>query len=226
MSQPAYITEESAISLIDVEEKAKNVVYPEIYTTHLKSLLISHDEIMKRTQQIALQIHSSFPCNEPLVLLCVLKGSSPFCHLLMQQLSLLRHPFLIEYIRAKSYEGTASSGNVQVLNMKVPSSVNGRNVIVVEDIVDTGKTLSVLIPIIESANPASVLICTLLVKRISGSPVAFEKFPSLVAGFSIPDAFVIGFGLDYNELYRDLLDIWVISQKGIEYGANAECENS
>jgi hypoxanthine phosphoribosyltransferase len=222
MSSPKFLSDDSAIPMENIDNEMMPVVYPEIYKSHLKSLLIPYSEISKRTQDLALEIHESFPCDEPLVLLCILKGSSPFCHLLMKELSLLRHPFIIEFLKANSYEGTSSSGTVQVSKDKLPSTITGRNVIVVEDIVDTGKTLSVLLPILDSAKPKSVQVCTMLVKRISG-PTATELncFTSkLFTGFSIPDAFVIGFGLDYNQLYRDLLDIWIISQGGITYGAN------
>jgi hypoxanthine phosphoribosyltransferase len=221
MSSPKFLTDDSAIPMEKVDHEKMQVFYPVIYKSHLKSLLISYSEISKRTKELALEIHETFPTDEPLVLLCVLKGSSPFCHLLMKELSILRHPYIIEFLKAKSYEGTSSSGTVQVSKDKLPSTITERNVLVVEDIVDTGKTLSVLLPILESAKPKSVQVCTMLVKRISGLTTAQLDtiIPKLFSGFSIPDAFVIGFGLDYNQLYRDLLDVWIISQEGIAYGA-------
>jgi hypoxanthine phosphoribosyltransferase len=224
MSSPKFLSDDSAIPIEKVDHEQSQVVYPDIYKSHLKSLLIPYSEISKRASELALEIHKAFPCDKPIVLLCILKGSSPFCHFLMKHLSLLRHPFIIEFLKAKSYVGTSSSGTVQVSSEKLPYTISGRNVLVVEDIVDTGNTLNVLLPILQSAKPKSVQVCTMLVKRISGSTTAQldSIIPKLFAGFSIPDAFVIGFGLDYNQLYRDLLDVWIISQEGIAYGADSK----
>ncbi len=92
--------------------------------------------------------------------------------------------------------------------------LNQRHVIVVEDIVDTGTTLSHLLPLLqEKAQPKSLAICTLLEKRLIEKAKVKPKY----TGFSIPDHFIVGFGLDYNELYRDVPDIWVISQAGIDF---------
>lgn len=91
--------------------------------------------------------------------------------------------------------------------------LKGKDVILVEDIVDTGTTLSHLIPIIQQeAKSLSIEVCSLLSKRLPTT-----KYKAKYVGFSIPPLFVIGYGLDYNELYRDLKDIYVISQKGIDF---------
>lgn len=103
--------------------------------------------------------------------------------------------------------------------MKVGGGLNyqdltGKDILIVEDIIDTGTTLSHLLPILEKeARPASISVCTLLKKRLPTPSKCDAKY----VGFSIPNQFVIGYGLDYNELYRDLKDIWVISQKGIDF---------
>ena len=93
-------------------------------------------------------------------------------------------------------------------------NVEGKDVILIEDIVDTGTTLLQLIPILrEEAKPLSVEVCTLLARQMTTPP----KLQARYVGFLIPpEAFVIGYGLDYNEWGRDLMDVWVISQKGIE----------
>lgn len=122
----------------------------------------------------------------------------------------------MEFLRASSYTGASSSGNVKLLggSLKTEDIVN-RHIILVEDIVDTGTTLANLLPQLQSHGPKSLQVCTLLEKRLDTEPAAKAKY----AGFSIPNKFIIGYGLDYNELYRDIPDIWVISQAGIDFDA-------
>lgn len=92
--------------------------------------------------------------------------------------------------------------------------LQGRHVLLIEDIVDTGTTLANLMPIIEKeASPKSLHVCTLLKKRLNEPPKTHAKY----IGFSIPDRFIVGYGLDFNELYRDVRDIWVISKAGITF---------
>ena len=92
-----------------------------------------------------------------------------------------------------------------------------RHIVLVEDIVDTGTTLANLLPKLKEFNPKSVEVCSLLEKRLGEGkePAVRPKY----CGFSIPNKFIVGYGLDYNELYRDLKDIYVISQKGIDFDA-------
>jgi len=161
---------------------------------------------MKRINVLAKQI-AAHPYRP--LLLCTLQGAAPFFQHLCDALQELKKGYDVDYIRCSSYEGTASSGSVQI-KAGSPSRWVGRHVIVVEDIVDTGTTLEKLLPSIKAQ---SVQVCSLLVKRRGdegngGVPVNY-------AGFSIPDQFVIGYGLDYNEYFRDLRDICVISKQGI-----------
>ena len=119
----------------------------------------------------------------------------------------------MDFIRVSSYEGTSSTGNVKIGGIDL-ESLRQKHVILVEDIVDTGTTLSHLIPILnEKACPASLEVCSLLTKRIEKP----QKCKAKYVGFSIPNYFIIGYGLDYNELYRDTKDIWIISKKGIDF---------
>lgn len=125
-----------------------------------------------------------------------------------------RQGFTTEFLRVSSYEGTKSTGNVKIEGGIDLESLKQKHVILVEDIVDTGTTLSHLIPVLnEKANPASIEVCSLLTKRIAKP----QKCKAKYVGFSIPDHFIIGYGLDFNELYRDIKDIWVISQNGIDF---------
>lgn len=243
------------------EEK---IVYPTMYEEHFDSLLIPYDMIHKRTKQLAHTIAKNYNYSitspsssngnnsgnnnqEPLVIVCILKGSTPFYSLLTSELSLLSIPYIIEFIRVKSYEGNLSSGKVNMENSMIPKSINGRHVVIVEDIVDTGRTLQNLLPkLVHNDNnlvPKSVEVCTLLTKRLDSDndsnnnsssnadnnqhhqqqkSVEGKVIPTFV-GFSIPDKFVVGFGLDFNEMYRDLRDIWVLGSKGIEMGGYADC---
>lgn len=136
---------------------------------------------------------------------------------LLDALQECRQGFYTEFLRASSYEGTQSTGKVKVGGGIDLKSLKGKHVILVEDIVDTGTTLSHLIPVLkEEANPASVEVCSLLSKRIEKPQKCTAKY----IGFSIPNHFIVGYGLDFNELYRDVNDIWVISQKGIAFDSS------
>ena len=230
--EPAVYDHQSQGAIIIPDEKIQmndeiKPIYPTAYDGHFESLLITHSQIVCRTKQIAESISQTYYKNEivePIVLICILKGSSPFYNLLLNELSLISIPYIMEFVRVKSYVGNESSGNVKMYHVDMPSSIRGRHVIVVEDIVDTGMTLSAIMPKFEQCQPKSIVVCSLLVKRLvhddrngNQKPVEEKVVPKYV-GFSIPDKFVVGFGLDYNEMYRDLRDIWIISQKGIELG--------
>jgi hypoxanthine phosphoribosyltransferase len=126
----------------------------------------------------------------------------------------LQQGYYTEFIRISSYEGTSSTGNVKVGGGVDFANLTGKHVIIVEDIIDTGTTLSHLVPTLkDKAEPASVQVCTLLSKRLDEP----AKYDAKYVGFSIPNHFIVGYGLDYNELYRDVRDIYVISKKGIEF---------
>lgn len=129
-----------------------------------------------------------------------------------------RQGFYMEFLRVSSYEGSSTSGNVKIGGGLKYSDLEAKDVILVEDIIDTGTTLSHLVPILMEEVPSikSIEVCTLLSKRLKEP----AKFAAKYVGFSIPNHFIIGYGLDYNELYRDLKDIWVISQKGIAFDAS------
>jgi len=139
---------------------------------------------------------------------------------LLDALQDLKHGYSMEFLRASSYAGTSTTGDVKLLGKElVKKEFENRHVILIEDIVDTGTTINNLLPLLESLGPKSVHVCTLLEKRLGNGhkPAAKAKY----SGFSIPDKFIIGYGLDYNELYRDLKDIWVISQAGIDFDSKA-----
>ena len=139
----------------------------------------------------------------PLILLSVLKGSVCFATDLSRHISL---PVNFDYVAVSSYgSGTESSGHVQLLK-DLTMDVAGRDVLMVEDIIDTGLTTSFLFEHVQRHRPASLKLCVLLNKeerRIKPVPIGYK-------GFDIPNEFVVGYGLDYDELYRNLTAVHVL----------------
>ena len=178
--------------------------------------MIDSDTIQQRIQQLAILIHEDYQGTRP-ILLCTLKGACTFFTHLGSALQDCRQGYDMEFVRASSYEGTETTGQVTLTGLQ-PDALKGRKVIIIEDILDTGTTLSHLVPHLEAeAQPASIQVCTLLDKRLDEGKA--KKYQAKYVGFSIPNHFIIGYGLDYNELYRDLKDIFVISKAGIEFDA-------
>lgn len=140
----------------------------------------------------------------PVLLVGILKGSVFFLCDLAKRLKTT--PVSIDFLQVSSYgAGTKSSGNVQLLR-DLSTDVAGRDVVIVEDIVDTGRTLEKIIEILGTRNPKSVKICALLKKRIPGN----DGIPVDYLGFTIDDHFVVGYGLDYAESYRQLPFIGIL----------------
>ncbi|MBM9464785.1 hypoxanthine phosphoribosyltransferase [Aeromicrobium sp. YIM 150415] len=165
--------------------------------------LYTEDEIQARLAEMARQIEADYE-GEDLLLVGVLKGAV----MVMADLSraLNRH-VEIDWMAVSSYAGTRSSGVVRILK-DLDTSLEGRHVLIVEDIIDTGLTLSWLVANLRSRGPASVEVATLLRK-----PEALEiPVDVKYVGFDIPNAFVIGYGLDFNEQYRNLRSIGTLAE--------------
>jgi len=120
-------------------------------------------------------------------------------------------PFTYDFIRVKSYENTGSTGTVHISGAD-PQKLQGKHVLLIEDIIDTGNTMSKLIPCVQGMGVASLKVASLLEKRTERSC----GFKADYCGFTIPDKFVIGYCLDYNDIYRDMLHICVINKTGVE----------
>ncbi len=163
---------------------------------------ITRDKIDARIKELGEQIKRDCAGQSPLFI-CVLNGAFPFASDLFRAAEGIDAE--IAFIRLKSYEGTSTTGKVRQM-MGLEKDLEGRTVIIVEDIVDTGNTIHNLIATLKEKNPADIRIATLLYK-----PEALEKpvKPDYV-GFNIPKKFIIGFGLDINEKARDLNDIYVL----------------
>lgn len=173
---------------------------------NIEKVLISEKELKKRIKELSLEICKDYEDKNP-VMLCLLKGSiSYFTHLCEN----MYIPLEYEFLRASSYHGATSTGEVKLTNMPTVSLEN-RHVIIVEDIIDTGLTLKTIINCLLKMNPASLKITTLLDKP-SGRLEGIDIVPEYV-GFVIPDEFVVGFGLDYDEQYRNIPYIGVLKKQ-------------
>jgi hypoxanthine phosphoribosyltransferase len=167
-------------------------------------VLISADQIHKRIGEMAAQIDADYPM-EPIYLISILKGSFIFMADLARALK--RRSVRIEFMGISSYGSQKSSSGQVKVTRDLDVNIEGHHVLIVEDIIDSGVTLSYLTRILHQRNPRSLEIATLLDKpdrRIQ--PVAVKYI-----GFQIPDEFVVGYGLDYAEDYRNLPDIRVLS---------------
>ncbi len=166
------------------------------------SILITEEEIRARVGDLGRRISEDYEGKE-LTLVSVLKGSLPFMADLMRAITI---PVAIDLMEVSSYgTATESSGLVRILK-DLSSSIEGRDVLIVEDIIDTGLTLNYLLRYLRGKNPRSLRICTLVDKparRLVDIPIDYR-------GFQIPDQFVIGYGLDYGEYYRNLPFIGVL----------------
>lgn len=163
--------------------------------------LICRDTIHRRVQEIGAQISEHYQ-DRPFTCLIILKGSTVFAADLIRAIT---SEFMdIDFIRLSSYCGTQSTGKVEML-MGELEKFRGRELLVVEDIVDTGTTLSFFLEKLNEIKPASVKICSLLEKKeINKGRVKIDFL-----GFDIKNEFVIGYGLDMNERFRNLPDIMV-----------------
>lgn len=170
----------------------------------LGEVLLSGDQISSGVGEIAHKINLEYANQWP-VIVSLLVGGFVFCADLVRKLDI---DCQIEFIRAKSYQGTNSTGNVAVLGLEAIQLEN-RSVLLVEDIIDTGLTLNAVIQKILEQNPKSVKIATLLDKP---SRRKVDLKPDF-ACFTIPDHFVVGYGLDYDNRYRNLPDIHVMRKK-------------
>lgn len=166
------------------------------------SVLFGREDIRRRIEELGRTITGDYEGRAP-VLISVLKGGSVFLADLIRSIGL---PVSIDYMSLSRYGGAAESmGRVRIVK-DLDDDVGGRDVIVVEDIVDTGLTLGYLISVLESREPASVRVCALLDKtarRIAPLEIRYR-------GFECPDVFVVGYGLDHRERYRNIPDLLAV----------------
>lgn len=167
--------------------------------------LLTERQIQDRIDQLAAQIKADYP-TEPLLLVAVLKGSFVFLADLARRLG---DNVQIDFVQVSSYgEGTASSGIVQI-RKDLDVTIEGRDVLIVEDILDTGLTLAHLRDLFSTRRPKSLKVVTLLCKPAALRHQAQAEY----VGFEIPDQFVVGYGLDHAERYRNLPYVAVLEQE-------------
>ncbi|XP_028660219.1 hypoxanthine-guanine phosphoribosyltransferase-like [Erpetoichthys calabaricus] len=189
--------------------------YPQHYCDDLECVYIPHGVIQDRTERLARNIMDDIG-DHHIVVLCVLKGGYKFCADLLDYIKVLSCtsnrsiPMRVDFIRLKSYRNDQSTEAMQIIGGEDLTILTGKNVLIVEAIVNTGKTMKTLLNHVEQFKPKMVKVASLLVKR---APSGGGYSPNYV-GFEIPDCFVVGYALDYNEYFRDLNHICVISEKG------------
>ena len=157
--------------------------------------LINKAKLEKRIEEMARQIEKDYEGKE-IVLVGILKGSVIFMSELAKN---IKNSVALDFMDVSSYEGTESTGKIKI-NKDIRDSIEGKDVIIVEDIIDTGRTLTYVLEYLKQKNPNSIKIATMLSKpsrRVIELEVQY-------IGFAIEDKFIVGYGLDYNEKYRNL----------------------
>ena len=169
----------------------------------LTEILIDEEQIRAKLAELARRIEADY-AGQDLLLVGVLKGAVMVMADLARE---LQHPVTMDWMAVSSYgSGTQSSGVVRILK-DLDTDLTGRNVLIVEDIIDSGLTLSWLMANLNSRGPASIEICALLRKPEAARVEIDVKY----FGFDIPNKFVVGYGLDYNEKYRNLRSIGILA---------------
>jgi len=169
----------------------------------IEKVLLNQEEIETRTAELAAELKADYDGKNP-ILVGLLKGSTMFMAELMKSLDI---ELQIDFMDVSSYDGTASTGDVKIVK-DLDTSVRGRHVIIAEDIVDTGRTLEKVIELLNNRGAESVEMITLLDKPEARVAPVYAKY----VGFSIPKSFVVGFGLDYNEKYRNLPYVGILKE--------------
>lgn len=171
----------------------------------IKKVLFTEEELVKRIKEIANDISKDYE-GKDVIMLCLLKGSVSYFARLCENISI---PVVYEFLRASSYHGATTTGEVKVSYLST-EKLKDKHVIIVEDIIDTGLTLSKILDVLKVYEPASLEITTLLDKP--SRRIVNNVVPKYI-GFTIPDEFVLGFGLDWNEYYRNLPYIGVLKEE-------------
>ncbi|XP_047444376.1 phosphoribosyltransferase domain-containing protein 1b isoform X2 [Mugil cephalus] len=183
--------------------------YPAHYSGDLECVVVPHGVIMDRTERLARNIMDDLGDHD-IVVLCVLKGGYQFCADLVDRIKALSRnsnrtiPMRVHFIRLKSYLNDQSTEDLHILGAEDLSFLAGKA------IVGTGKTMKTLLKHVEGFRPKMIKVAGLLVKRVPDSSACVPDY----VGFEIPNRFVVGYALDYNEYFRDLNHICVISESG------------
>lgn len=169
---------------------------PRLLGRAVRRIVYTKEQIAERVRELGEEITESYPDGE-LLMLGLLKGSFIFLSDLVRE---VRRPLQVDFLVASSYgDGTTSSGNVRLL-YDPETELEGKHIVLVEDIVDTGRTLSRLMDLLQARKPHSVEICALLHKHIATE----LRYPTRFIGFDAPNEFLVGYGLDHAENFRHI----------------------
>ena len=169
----------------------------------IQTVLVTEEQLKTRVKELGAQVSRDY-AGKDLLMVSILKGAVVFMADLMRAVEI---PSQIDFMVVSSYGGanTSTTGNVKIIK-DLDADLTGKDVLIVEDILDTGVTLSNLVPMLEMRNPRSVRICTMLDKPSRRKADIRADY----TGFEVPDAFVVGYGLDYDEKYRNLPYVGVL----------------
>ncbi|MFP4660655.1 MAG: hypoxanthine phosphoribosyltransferase [Halanaerobiales bacterium] len=178
-----------------------------IFVDDIAEVIISEEQIQKRIKELAEDITKTYSKKDEIIMVCILRGAAIFMSDLARHINL---PVIFDFMDVSSYgEGTTSSGVVRIIK-DLEENIENRHVLLVEDIMDTGNTLKHVIDMLETRDPASIRIVTLLDKP---ERRVVKRIEADFNGFEIPDKFVVGYGLDFAEKYRNLPYIGVLKEK-------------
>ncbi|SHH19901.1 hypoxanthine phosphoribosyltransferase [Anaerosphaera aminiphila DSM 21120] len=169
----------------------------------IEEILYSEEVVMQKCRELGERITADY--EGELLVVGILKGAVPFMAELIKRIDL---PIIIDFMDVSSYEGTTTSGEVRILK-DLEFRVEGRDVLIVEDIIDTGLTLSYLTEVLKKRGAKSIEICSLLTKPKRRKVFVDTKY----VGFEVDDKFVVGYGMDYNEKYRNLPFVGILSEE-------------
>ena len=170
-------------------------------------LLISESQIKKRIKVLANKINEDYEGKNP-IFIGILNGCYVFMADLLREIEL---DVEVDFVKIRSYEGDSSTGTIK-FRKDISADINGRDIIIVEDIIESGFTINFLVNRLRNSGPKSVAVATALFKN----EVAKLDFDVDYVGFEIPPEFVVGYGLDYNEKYRHLKDVMVMEPEDIK----------
>ncbi len=185
---------------------------PNDWQKEIERVLITEDQIARRVRRLTQQLQKDF-AGRDLVIVSLLNGTVMFLADLVRHLSL---PLRLDFIGVSSYGAGTESGEL-VFTKQLRLDVRGRDVLVVDDILDTGRTLKRVLAVLRTHRPRRIKVCVLLEKKARRT----EKVHADYVGFQIPDLFVVGYGLDYAECYRNLPFVGVLRQDAYEPHAKA-----
>src|SRR5574340_372316 len=187
------------------------------YHDFLEEILVSEDELQNRIGELGAKISEDFRDSDRLVLICILRGGVMFLTDLMRKLSV---PHAVEFMAVSSYGAGSRETTGQVrITLDLNMNIHDRDVLLVEDIIDSGHTLASVLDLLAARKPRTLNVCTLLDKTERREVYA----PGRYVGFQIPNKFVFGYGLDLDELYRNLPFVGVVNEE--KYRQSLKMEN-